>query len=147
MINVLIANDLPIIGRRLRQALAETRDIVVAGEVNNGTEVLEEVAKRDFDVILLDISISGGRGLEILQQLHDGKPNLNILMMSNYCEEQYVVKVLTEGASGYLAKGNAPEELIPAIRQVASGKKFITSAFADKWILSTEPNLDVSQQQ
>ncbi|MGH7496914.1 MAG: response regulator [bacterium] len=66
MIKVLIANDLPIIGRRLRQALAETRDIVVAGEVSNGTEVLHEVAKQDFDVILLDISISGGRGVRSL---------------------------------------------------------------------------------
>jgi DNA-binding NarL/FixJ family response regulator len=59
-------------------------------------------------------------------------------MMSNYCEEQYVNRVLREGASGYLAKDNAPEELIPAIRQVASGRKFVTSAFAEKWI----PNME-----
>ncbi|MGH7496915.1 MAG: hypothetical protein ACREOO_31590 [bacterium] len=81
-----------------------------------------------------------------MHQLYDDKPDLHILMMSNYCEEQYVIKVLTEGASGYLAKGNAPEELIPAIRQVASGKKSITPAFSEKWILSTEPNPEVPQQ-
>src|SRR5262245_47763940 len=132
MIKVLIANDHPIIGRRLRQALTETLDIVVVGEVRNGTEALQEVAQHDFDVILLDISISGGRWLEILHQLHLDKPDLHVLMLSNYCEEQYVSKVLTAGAAGYLAKDSAPEELIPAIRQVAAGEKFVTAAFSEK---------------
>ena len=139
MIKVLIATEHSLVRLRLRQALDETGDIVATAEATNGKEVLTEVAKRDFDVILLDISISDGRGLEILHQLHHDKPHLPILILSDYCEEQYVIKVLTEGACGYLAKGSVSEELIPALRQVAAGKRFITAVLPRKWTSDSEP--------
>jgi DNA-binding NarL/FixJ family response regulator len=142
MIKVLIVNENPVIRRRLRLVLGEAFDIAVTGEVSAGTEVLNEVARHDLDVILLDISISDGKGLEILHQLHREKPELHVLMLSDYCEEQYVTRVLFEGASGFLAKDSASEELIPAIRQVASGKRFVTSALPAKWSAGTEPNRD-----
>ncbi len=139
MIRVLIADDHPIIRRRLHQALEEACDIVVAGEASNKQEVLKEVAHNHYDVVLLDISMPGHGGMEILHQLHHDKPGLHVLILSNYSEEQYIRRALREGASGYLAKVRVSEELIPAIRQVACGKKYVPSALSESLASSTTP--------
>src|SRR5574341_1080594 len=132
MIKVLIADDHPIVRQGLRQILKETPDIVVAGEAGSGAETLSEVSKNDYDVVLLDISMPGRNGLDILQQLKLEKPALHVLILSTYPEEQYAIRALKDGASGYLTKSSAPDELVTAIRKVATGGKYVSAALAEK---------------
>jgi len=119
----------------MKQILAETKDIVVADEAGNGREVLEKVRKSEFDMVLLDISMPGRDGLEILKELKSLKPKLPVLMLSMYPEEQYAVRSLRSGASGYLTKDSAPDELISAIRKVSSGGKYVSASLAEKLAL------------
>jgi two-component system invasion response regulator UvrY len=123
---ILVADDHPIVRQGLKQAIAGSPDMVVAGEASNGLEVLEQVRKNDYDVVLLDISMPGRGGLDILKQLKSQKPELAILVLSMHPEEQYAMRVLKAGASGYITKARASKELISAIRTVASGRKYIS---------------------
>lgn len=132
MIKVLIADDHPIVRQGLRQVLKETSDIIVAGEAGNGPETLDEVSRNDYDVVLLDISMPGRSGLDILRQLKIEKPDLRVLILSTYPEEQYAVRSLKDGAEGYLTKASVPDELVAAIRKAASGRKYVSSALAEK---------------
>jgi DNA-binding NarL/FixJ family response regulator len=132
MIKVLIADDHPIVRQGLRQVLKETSDIVVAGEAGTGPETLDEVSKNDYDVVLLDISMPGRSGLDILRQLKLENPDLRVLILSTYPEEQYAVRSLKDGAEGYLTKASIPDELVAAIRKAASGRKYVSSALAEK---------------
>ena len=119
MLKILIADDHAIVREGLKQILAETADMVVAGEATNGQEVLELVRKKDFDLVLLDLAMPEKDGLDTLKELKLEKPNLPVLVLSIYPEEQYAVRVLRAGASGYLTKESAPDELIAAIRKVS----------------------------
>jgi DNA-binding NarL/FixJ family response regulator len=138
MIKVLIADDHPIVRQGLHQILKETSEIVVTGEASNGAEVLDETSKNEYDVVLLDISMPGRSGLDILRQLKREKPDLHVLILSTYPEEQYAVRALKDGASGYLTKASAPEELITAIKKVALGRKYVSSALAEKLAFALE---------
>jgi two-component system invasion response regulator UvrY len=132
MIKILIADDHPIVRQGFKQVLSETADLVVADEAGNGQEVLAFVAKRDYDVILLDISMPGKNGLEVLKELKVANPKIPVLILSIYPEEQYAIRALKAGASGYLTKASVPEELISAIRKVSRGGKYISSSLAEK---------------
>lgn len=132
MIKILIADDHTIVRKGLKQILSETSDMVVAGEAGNGQEVLDKVRKNGYDVILLDISMPGRSGLDIMRELKTEYPRLPVLVLSMYPEEQYAVRVLRAGASGYLTKESAPDELIAAIRKVVVGKKYVSSSLAEK---------------
>lgn len=132
MIRILIADDHEVVRRGLKQILAETSDMAVTDEASNGEEVLDKVNSKAFDVVLLDISMPGKSGLDVLKQLRSIRPQLPVLVLSIYPEEQYAVRVLKAGASGYLTKESAPEELISAIRKVSSGRKYITPSLAEK---------------
>jgi two-component system invasion response regulator UvrY len=132
MIRILIADDHTIVREGLKQILAETPDMVVAAEASNGQQVLNNVWKADFDVVLLDISMPGRNGLDILKQLKTERPKLPVLVLSMYSEEQYAVRALRAGASGYLTKESAPDELIEAIRRVSLGRKYIGASLAEK---------------
>ena len=131
-IRLLIGDDHAVVRKGIKQILAETRDIVVADEAGNGREVLEKVQKDDFDMVLLDISMPGRDGLEVLKELKSLRPKLPVLMLSMYPEEQYAVRSLRSGASGYLTKDSAPDELISAIRKVSSGGKYVSASLAEK---------------
>ncbi len=132
MIRILIGDDHAIVREGLKQILAETSDMAVAGEAANGQEVLEQVSKNDWDLLLLDIAMPGRGGMDILKQLRSERPELPVLMLSMYPEEQYAVRALKAGASGYLTKESAPEELIAAIRKVSQGGKYVSSSLAEK---------------
>ena len=132
MIRILIGDDHAIVREGLKQILAETSDMAVAGEAANGQEVLEQVSKNDWDLLLLDIAMPGRAGMDILKQLRSERPELPVLMLSMYPEEQYAVRALKAGASGYLTKESAPEELIAAIRKVSQGGKYVSSSLAEK---------------
>jgi DNA-binding NarL/FixJ family response regulator len=132
MIKILIADDHPIVRQGFKQVLSETADLVVADEAGNGQEVLALVARKDYDVILLDISMPGKNGLEVLKELRITNTKVPVLILSIYPEEQYAIRALKAGASGYLTKASAPEELISAIRKVSRGGKYISSSLAEK---------------
>ncbi|MBC8358856.1 MAG: response regulator transcription factor [Candidatus Aminicenantes bacterium] len=138
MIKILIADDHAVVRKGLKQILAETSDIVAASEAKNGQEVLEKVRKSDYDIVMLDISMPGRSGIEILKQLKDEKPEVLVLVLSMHPEEQYAVRALKAGASGYLTKDSAPEELIEAIRKISQGGKYITASLAEKLAFDLE---------
>lgn len=140
MIKVLIADDHALVREGLKQVIGQHSDIEVAGEAKNGQEALEKVWKGDFDVVLLDISMPGRSGMDILKEIKSAKPELYVLMLSMHPEEQYAVRALKSGASGYLTKESAPDELIDAIRRVSMGLKYVTLSLAEK--LATELEVD-----
>ncbi|MCJ7533213.1 MAG: response regulator transcription factor [Anaerolineales bacterium] len=131
MIRVLIADDHAILRRGLQQILAETSDMLVAGEASTAAGVLRLVREGQYDVLLLDISLPDQNGLEVLAQLHASHPNIHVLILSMHPEQQYALRALKCGASGYLTKDNAPEELIIAIRRVVEGGQYISQSLAE----------------
>jgi len=132
MIKVLIADDHTIVREGLKQILSESSDIIASGEARNGKEVLNKIIEDDYDVVLLDISMPGRSGIDILKEIKSIKPKLSVLILSMYPEEQYAVRALKTGASGYLTKESATDELISAIRKVYLGGKYISSTLAEE---------------
>ncbi len=132
MIKILIADDHPVVRQGLKDIIEETPGMMVGDEANNGQEALEKIRKNDFDVVLLDISMPGRSGLDILKELKSEKPELSVLILSMHPEEQYAVRVLKAGASGYLTKESAPDELIAAIKKASKGRKYVSSSLAEK---------------
>jgi DNA-binding NarL/FixJ family response regulator len=135
MIRVLICDDHTIVREGLMQILAETQDIVGAGEACTGKEVLEHVDSEDYDVVLLDISMPGANGLEVLKQIKSSHSKLPVLILTMHAEEHYAVRALRAGAAGYLTKGSAADELIGAIRKVASGGRYLSGSLAEQLAL------------
>jgi len=131
-IRILIADDHPIVRAGFKQVLSETPDMQVTDEAGNGQEAMACVRKKKLDVVLLDISMPGRSGLEVLKELKDEKPKLPVLILSMYPEEQYAIRALRAGASGYLTKASAPNELISAIRKVAEGGKYISATLGER---------------
>ena len=132
MIKIIITDDHPIVRKGLKEILAETKDIFSVDEAGNGWEVLEKVGKTDYDVVVLDLSMPGMSGLEVLKQLKKKKSSIPILVLSRHPEEQYAVRVLKAGADGYLTKESAPNELALAIQKIARGGKYISASLADQ---------------
>lgn len=132
MIRVLVADDHAIVREGLKQILGEVRDMAVRDEAASGQEVLAKLRTGTFDVLLLDISMPGRSGLEILKEIREERPKLPVLILSMHAEEQYAVRALRAGAAGYLTKASAPEELIGAIRKVSSGRKYVSASLAEK---------------
>jgi len=137
VIRVLLADDHTIVREGLKELLAETGDIRVSGEANNGTETLTQVRANDFDVAVLDMSMPGRSGIDLIKQVRAEKPRLPILILSMHSEEQYAVRALRAGASGYLTKESAAEQLVTAIRRVAAGGAFVTPETAQRLALGT----------
>lgn len=131
MIKVLIADDHAILRQGLKQMLQETDDIIVVNEAENASRALHLALKEDADVLLLDISLPDRSGIEVLKQIKNEKPKLAVLMLSAHREDQYAIRALKAGASGYLSKEGALAELVIAIRTVAKGKKYVGLAVAE----------------
>ena len=132
MIKILIADDHAIVRAGLKQIVAETSDIVVADEASQGNETLEKVWKKDYDVVILDITMPGRSGLDILKEIKQNKPHLPVLILSMHPEEQYAIRAIKAGAAGYLTKESIPDELLAAIRKVALGKKYISASLSER---------------
>jgi two-component system invasion response regulator UvrY len=143
MIRILIADDHSVVREGLKQIVQEAGDMVVGGEAANGHEVLQLINKDDWDVVLLDINMPGKSGMDVLRQLKHEKPRLPVLMLTMYPEEQYAVRALKAGASGYLTKESIPDELISAIRKVASGRKYISASLAEKLAYDLDVDTEV----
>jgi len=132
MIRVFIADDHPLTRKGIVQTLDDATDILVCGEAGSGREVMKAIMQVDFDVLVLDVVMPEGGGFEVLDQIKSYSLDFYTIVLSMYPEEQYALRALKAGASGYLTKDSIPAELIVAIRKVASGGKFITSSLAER---------------
>jgi DNA-binding NarL/FixJ family response regulator len=132
MIRVLLADDHTIVRAGLKEILADTGDIVVAGEAGTGQEVLSCIRERDLDVLVLDMSMPGRSGIELIKLVRKEQPKLRILILSMHSEAQYAVRALKAGASGYLTKDGAAEQLVAAIRRIAGGGAFVSPEVAER---------------
>ncbi|MDR4517462.1 MAG: response regulator transcription factor [Nitrosomonas sp.] len=142
MIHVMIADDHAIVRQGLKQILNETEDIRVTGEAETGFQAIKIVRQHDFDVMLLDISLPDRSGIDVLKQIRKDKPNLAILVLSMHNEHEFAIRSLKAGAAGYLNKQSAPAQLVTAIRQVASGDKYVSSVVAQELANSLHSNSD-----
>ena len=131
-IRVFIADDHAIVREGLKQILAESRDIIVAGEAENGVDAIKLFRKAKCHVMLLDISMPDRSGIDVLKQVKKEHPAMAVLMLSMHREDQYAIRSLKAGAAGYLTKQSAPQELVVAIRQVAAGQKYVSAALAQE---------------
>ena len=142
MIRIVIADDHTIVREGLKQVLGAAGDLMVIGEAQNGNEVMRWVRDDSFDVLLLDMSMPGKSGIELIKQVHNEKPKLRILVLSMHEEEQYAVRALKAGAAGYLTKESASDQLVAAIRKVAAGGAYISSAVAEQFALGAMGQTD-----
>lgn len=131
-IRVLIADDHAIVRQGLRQILSDTPDLTVAGEAENGVQAVQMVRGGEWDVVLMDVSMPDRNGIDALKLIKKEFPRLPVLILSMYPEEQYAIRALRAGAAGYLTKQSAPDLLVTAIRQVASGKKYVSPSLAEE---------------
>jgi DNA-binding NarL/FixJ family response regulator len=134
--DVLLADDHAIIREGLKKLLADTDDLHVAGEAANGGQVLDQVRARDWDLLVLDLSMPGRNGLELIKMVKAERPKLHILIFSMHPEEHYAVRAIRAGASGYFSKEGDSDMLLPAMRKVAAGGAFISPKVAE--LLATE---------
>ena len=142
MIRVVVADDHTILREGLKQLLASAEGIEVVGEAVDGHEVLERVRSADFDLLLLDLSMPGKSGMELIKQVKSERPRLRILVLSMHGEQQYAVRAIRAGASGYLTKESAATQLVTAIRKVASGGAFISPEVAEQLAQSAMPRAE-----
>jgi two-component system invasion response regulator UvrY len=140
---VLLADDHAIIRDGLKQILADSADLVVAGEAANGLELMQQVREHNWDVLVLDISMPGRSGLELIHMIKDEKPELPILVLSMHHEEQYAVRALKAGASGYLTKESDGELLVTAIRRVARGGVYISDKVVELMVRGSRPSSEL----
>ncbi|GBD88002.1 response regulator UvrY [bacterium BMS3Abin03] len=129
---ILIADDHAVVREGLKQILAEMSGRPEIEGASNGSEVIERIKNNDYDIVVLDISMPGKSGLEVLKELKSVKPKLPVLMLSIYPEEQYAIRVLKAGASGYITKDSAPQELITAVEKICNGHKYVTPELAER---------------
>lgn len=132
MIRILIADDHFIVREGLKQIVSEVSDMIVLDEARDGQEALKKALTKDFEIVILDISMPIKSGLDVLKELKEKKPSTNVLVLSVHPEEHYAVRVLKAGAAGYLTKESAPDELVMAIRKISQGRKYITISLAEK---------------
>lgn len=139
MIRIVIADDHAIVREGLKRIVSSMEDVEVAGEAGNGTEVMQQVRGLAFDILILDLSMPGRSGMELIKLIRNERPQLRMLILSMHQELQYAVRAIKNGASGYLTKESAPAQLEQAIRKVASGGAFISAEVAEQLALGAMP--------
>lgn len=132
MIRVLIADDHAVVRRGIMQILSEGPEPAVLGEAGDAHELLRLVREQDWDIVILDITMPGKSGLDVLKELKQERPTLPILVLTIHPEDQFAVRVLRAGAAGYMTKESAPDELVKAIRKVLAGGKYVSGTLAEK---------------
>ena len=142
MIRVILADDHQILREGLKQLLLAAGDLDVVGEAADGNEVLQRVRTLGCDVLLLDMSMPGRSGVELIRQVKSEKPKLRILVLSMHEEHQYAVRAIRAGASGYLTKESAAAQLVAALRKVAGGGAFISAEVAERLAQEAMPHAD-----
>jgi len=140
--NILIADDHPVVRRGLKQILASEQDMVVVGEAENGHEILAMIRKLDWDVAILDFSMPGRSGVDLLKEIKREYADRAVLVLSVFPEELNATQVLRAGGSGYLNKESASSELVAAIRKVAGGGKYVSPTLAGKLASELAPDAE-----
>jgi two-component system, NarL family, invasion response regulator UvrY len=135
MLRILLADDHAVVRRGVKQILVEAFAQATFGEAQNTPELLNLVSSEHWDIVVLDLNMPGGNGLEALKQIKLSYPHLPVLILTMFPEDQYAVRTIQAGAAGYLNKESAPEELVQAIHKVLRGGKYISSAVADELVL------------
>lgn len=138
MLRILIADDHALIREGLKKILKAAQDISVVSEAQNAREVIEEMKKQEIDVVILDISLPGKSGLELLKDIKLDYPKLPVLILSMHPEDRFAVRALKAGAAGYVTKESAVEELVKAVRKVVQGRKYVSPALAEKLAFDLE---------
>ncbi len=131
-LNILIVDDHAVVREGLKYILSKADDLAIVGEAGNAPDAMASLRKHSCDLVLLDLSLPGKTGVELLKMIRDEFPRIRVLILSTYPEDQYAVRVLKQGACGYLTKESAPEQLIIAIRKVAGGGKYISATVAER---------------
>lgn len=131
-IKILIADDHAIVREGLKQIVAEEKDMIVCGEATDSKQLMHLLEKDKWDIVILDINMPGRNGLETLKDIKQLYPELPVLILTMFSEEQYGIRAIKSGASGYLKKVSAPDELVHAIRKIVTGRKYITETLAEK---------------
>lgn len=139
MTRIVIADDHAIVREGLKRIVAEADDLVVVNEAADGTEVMARVREQDFDVLVLDLSMPGRSGMELIKLVKAEKPKLRILVLSMHQELQYAVRAIKSGASGYLTKESAPGQLVQALRKIAAGGAYVSAEVAEQLALGAMP--------
>lgn len=129
---ILLTDDHAVVRHGLKQILADEFKKATFGEARNAQEALNKVWKENWDVVVLDITMPGRSGLEVLREIRKSKPKLPVLVLSMHPEGQFAVRVLKRGASGYMTKESAPEELVGAIKKVLAGGRYVSPSLAEK---------------
>lgn len=140
MLKVIICDDHPIVREGLKNIIAQSGDISVQAEAGSGSELMEKLGQGRFDVVILDISLPGASGLDVLKLIQGSSPRPAVIVLSMHPEEQYAVRALKAGAAGYLEKASAPSELVSAIAKVARGGRYISAALAERIAFCLEGN-------
>ena len=131
MIRVLVADDHPLLRNGLRQILAQEPDLMVGAEAENSDQTLEYVEREPWDIVILDITMPGRSGLEVLRDIRRKHPDLPVLVLSMHSEDQFAVRAIKAGANGYISKDNAAAEVVRAIRKILTGKKYVSAKLAE----------------
>jgi len=140
---ILIADDHAVFRRGLRETISEAFPKVIFGEAKTAEETLESVRRHDWEILILDISMPGKSGLDILNDLKRLRPKLPILLLSMHPEEQFARRALKSGAAGYLTKESVPEELKEAVRKVVNGGRYVSATFAEKLAVDLTEGADI----
>jgi DNA-binding NarL/FixJ family response regulator len=139
VIRIVIADDHAIVREGLKRIVSSVNDMEVTSEAANGIEVMQRVRELTFDLLMLDLSMPGRSGMELIKLVRAEKPKLRILVLSMHQELQYAVRAIKSGASGYLTKESAPDQLEQAIRKIAAGGAFISAEVAEQLALGAMP--------
>jgi DNA-binding NarL/FixJ family response regulator len=142
MIRLVIADDHAIVREGLKRIVAEAQGLQVEAEAADGGEVMKLVREREFDLLVLDLSMPGRSGMELIKLVKAQRPKLRILVLSMHQETQYAVRAIKSGASGYLTKESAPGELVQAIRKIAAGGAYVSAEVAEQLALGAMPGSD-----
>lgn len=142
MTRILMADDHPIVRRGLRQILSEDSGITEVGEATTAMDVMRLLRESEWDAVILDVNLPDRSGLDILREIRERTPTLPVLILSMHPEDQFAVRVLKAGASGYLNKDSAPDELLKAVRRILSGGRYISPTLAEQLAVALTDNSD-----
>jgi len=141
-VRLLVADDHAVVRQGIRQILADAPEFDIVREATDGVQVMEKLRGAQVDIVVLDLSMPTMSGLEVIKQIRKEFPSIAILVLSFHSEEQYAVRVMKVGASGYLTKGTEPEELVAALKSVAKGRKYVTGTLAERLADELETGTD-----
>src|ERR1700757_1186721 len=142
MARVLIADDHAMIRAGLRRWLEQDRSVEAVGEACSGAETLQQLREGSWDLVVLDINMPDRSGIDILRHIRSGHPDTRVLVISGFSEKQYAINVLRAGASGYLAKDQAPEEFMRAVHTVLAGRRFVSATLSEMLISALDEPTD-----